>query len=92
VDEDVEKITMRTKYGSYEFLVMPFRLCNVLLTFTTLMNSTFHEKLDEFMIVYINDILVYSKTVEEHVKHLEYVWSKLQENHFFANRVKNEFA
>ncbi len=56
------------------------------------MNSTFHEKLDEFMIVYINDILVYSKTVEEHVKHLEYVWSKLQENHFFANRVKNEFA
>jgi hypothetical protein len=69
VDEDVEKITMRTKYGSYKFLVMPFGLCNVSLTFTTLMNFTFHEKLDEFMIIYINDILVYSKIVEEHVEH-----------------------
>jgi hypothetical protein len=92
VDEDVEKIAMRTKYGSYKFLVMPFELCNVMLTFTTLVNSTFHEKLDEFMIIYINDILVYSKIIEEHVEHLEYVLSKLQENQFFANRVKNEFA
>jgi len=68
---------MRTKYGSYKFLVMPFRLCNVLLTFTTFMNSNFHEKLDEFMIIYIDDVLVYFKTMKEHVEHLEYVMNKL---------------
>ncbi len=61
MDEDIEKTAMKTKYGSYEFLVMPLRLCNVLSTFMTLVNSIFHEKLDEFMIIYIDDILVYSK-------------------------------
>jgi hypothetical protein len=69
-DEDVEKIAMRTRYGSYEFLLMPFGLCNASLTFTTFMNSIFHEKLDEFVIIYINDILVCYKTIEEHVEHL----------------------
>jgi hypothetical protein len=46
--------------------------------FTTLMNSIFHKKLDKFMIIYIDDILMYSKITKEHVKHLEYVLSKLQ--------------
>lgn len=58
--------------------MMPFKLCNVLLTFTTLMNSIFHEKLNEFVIIYIDDILVYSEIVEEHAKHLKYVLNKLQ--------------
>jgi hypothetical protein len=70
VDKNVEKTAMKTRYGSYEFLVMPFGLCNVPLTFTTFMNSIFHKKLDEFMILYINDILVYSKIAKEHAKHL----------------------
>jgi hypothetical protein len=52
MDEDVEKITIRTMYGSYEFLVMPSRLCNVSLMFMTFMNSIFYEKLDKFMIIY----------------------------------------
>lgn len=69
-NEDVEKMTMRIKYGSYKFLVMPFGLCNVLLTFITFINLIFHENLDEFMIIYIDDILVYSKTMKEHVEHL----------------------
>ncbi len=56
---------------------MPFKLCNVSLTFTTFMNSIFHEKLNEFMIMYIDHILVYFKIVEEHVEHLEYVLNKL---------------
>jgi hypothetical protein len=64
VNEDVEKTTMRNIYGSYEFMVMPFGLCNTALTFTTFMNSIFHEKLDKFMIIYIDDILVYSMTIE----------------------------
>jgi hypothetical protein len=70
-------MVMKTKYDSYKFLVMPFGLCNVLSTFTTLMNSIFHEMLDEFMIIYNNDILLYSKITEEDVERLEYVLSKL---------------
>ncbi len=68
-DEDVEKMVMRTRYCSYEFLVTPFGLSNILSMFTTLVNSNFHENLDEFVIIYIDDILVYSKIVEEHAKH-----------------------
>jgi hypothetical protein len=74
-DENVEKMVMRTRYCSYEFLVTPFRLCNILSMFTTLMNSNFHEKLDEFMIIYIDDILVYSKIVEEHAEHWNMFWT-----------------
>jgi hypothetical protein len=68
---------MKTRYGSYELLVMPFKLCNVMLAFTTFMNSIFHEKLDEFVTIYIDDLLMYSKIVEEHAKHFEYGLSKL---------------
>jgi hypothetical protein len=60
--EDFEKTTMWTKYGLYEFLVMFFGLCNTLAIFKTLMNLIFHEKLDEFVIIYIDDIFIYSKT------------------------------
>ncbi len=90
--EDVEKMAMRTRYGLHEFLVMPFRSCNVSSMFTTLMNFIFHEKLDKFMIIYNDDILVYSKTTKEHVKHLKYILNKLHENRLFANKVKCEFA
>jgi hypothetical protein len=89
---DVEKTTMKTKYSSYEFLVMPFGLCNALSTFTTLMNSIFHKKLDEFMSIYIDDMLVYSKSTKEHVTYLEFVLQKFKENKLYINRVKNEFA
>ncbi len=70
MDEDVEKIAMKTRYGSYEFMVMPFGLYNTSSTFTTLMNFIFHEKLDKFMIIYIDDILMYSMTIEKHAEHL----------------------
>jgi hypothetical protein len=91
VNEDVEKMVMRTRYGSYEFLVMPFGLFNIPLMFTTFMNSIFHEKLDEFVIIYIDDILVYSKIIKEHVEHLQYVFNKLHDK-LFVNKAKNEFA
>jgi hypothetical protein len=64
---------MRMRDGSYEFLVMLFGLCNAPSTFITLMNSIFHDKLDKFLIIYIDDIFIYYKSVEEHVGHLEYV-------------------
>jgi hypothetical protein len=58
----------------------------------TLMDSIFHEKLDEFMIIYIDDIFEYTKMAKEHKEHLEYVLNKLYENKFFTNKAKSEFA
>ena len=63
---------------------MPYGLCNASATFTTLMNNIFHEYLDDFVIIYIDDILVYSKTAEEHAEHLEKVFQKLLSNKLYA--------
>jgi hypothetical protein len=68
------------------------RVSNALSTFITSMNSIFHKKLDEFVIIYIDDILVYSKFVEEHASHLEFVLQKFKEKKLYANQAKNEFA
>ncbi len=89
---DVEKMTKKTRYNFYEFLVMPFGMCNTPSTFTTLMNSIFHEKLDQFVIIYIDDILVYCKFTEEYMTHLEFVLYKLNKNKLYANRAKSEFT
>ncbi len=67
---DEKKTTCRTRYGSYEFLVMPFGLTNAHTTFCTLMNDIFQEWFDDFVVVYIDDILVYINSMEEHVEHL----------------------
>jgi hypothetical protein len=92
IDEDVENTTMRTMYGSCKFLMMPFGLFKAPLTFTILMNSIFHEKLNQFMIIHIDNILVYSKMTKKYVEHFEYVLNKLHENILFANKLKSEFA
>ena len=65
------KTVFRTRYGHFEFMVVPFGLINALATFMTLMHDIFHEFLDKFAIIYIDDILIYSKSMEEHEKHLE---------------------
>jgi hypothetical protein len=81
-DMDVKETNMRIRYGSYEFFVMSFGLCNTLSTFTTLVNLIFHKKLNEIIIIYIDDILVYSKFIEEHASHLEFLLQMFKENSY----------
>ncbi|GJX75613.1 putative reverse transcriptase domain-containing protein [Tanacetum coccineum] len=87
-EQDVPKTAFRTRYGHYEFLVMPFGLTNA---FMDLMNRIFHEYLDKFVIVFINDILVYSKTKEEHEEHLRIMLGTLRQKKLYAKFSKCEF-
>lgn len=89
---DEPKTTCVTRYGSYEFLVMPFGLTNAPATFCTLMNKIFHPYLDSFVVVYLDDIVVYSNTLEEHKQHLREVFKVLQENELYIKKEKCSFA
>jgi hypothetical protein len=88
---DIPKTTFTTRYGLYEYIVMSFGLTNAPAYFMYLMNKVFMEFLDKFVVVFIDDILVYSKTVEEHAEHLRLVLQKLRENKLYAKRSKCEF-
>ena len=90
--DDTHKTAFRTRYGHYEFMVMPFGLCNAPSTFQHLMNSTFQDYLDDFVIIYLDDIMIYSKTFNDHLKHLEIVFQKLREMKLYAKLQKCEFA
>lgn len=89
--EDTHKTAFRTRYGHYEFRVLSFGLVNAPATFTTLMNDVFHELLDDCVIVYLDDILVYSKTRAEHMVHLRKVLQLLRLNKLYAKREKCQF-
>jgi hypothetical protein len=89
---DEEKVACVTRYGSYEFLVMPFGLCNAPATFCTLMNDVFRPLLDKSVVVYLDDILVYSKNMEEHKQHLAEVFELLREHKLFVKKEKCSFA
>lgn len=88
---DIPKIAFRSRYEHYEFIVISFDLKNALAVFMNLMNKVFKEFLDTFVIVFINDILVYSKTKKKHEKHLRKVWETLQSNKLYAKFSKCEF-
>jgi len=78
VQGDEEKTACRTRYGSYEFMVMPFGLTYAPATFCTLMNDIFRKWPDDFVVIYINDILIYSGFLEEHAQHLGKVFQRLR--------------
>ena len=82
--EDVPKIAFRTRYGNYEFLVFPFGLTNAPAFFIDLMNKIFRPFLDKFVVVFIDNILVSSKTREEHANHLQMVLKTLEEHKLYA--------
>ncbi|GKB13163.1 putative reverse transcriptase domain-containing protein [Tanacetum coccineum] len=90
-DQDVSKTAFHTRYGHYEFLVMPFGLTNALAVFMDLMNRVFYEYLDRFVIVFINDILVYLKTSEEHKDHLHIVLEILRQKKLYEKFLKCDF-
>ncbi|KAL0401395.1 UNVERIFIED_CONTAM: RNA-directed DNA polymerase [Sesamum latifolium] len=89
---DEAKTTIVTRYGVFEFLVMPFGLTNAPATFSTLMNQVLHGFLDEFVVVYLDDIVIYSRTLAEHVKHLLQVLARLREYELYAKVPKCSFA
>jgi hypothetical protein len=79
-ESDIRKTTFHTRYGLYEYTVMSFRLTNAPAYFMYLMNKVFMEYLDRFVIVFIDDILIFSKTMEEHEEHLRLILEKLRSN------------
>ena len=79
-EEDINKTSLRTRYGHYEFTVVPFGLSNEPVVFVCLMNGIFIEYLDKFVIVFLDDILIYSKSEENHEQHLRMVSQVLSEH------------
>jgi len=89
--EDIPKTAFSTRYGLYEYLVMSFGLTNAPAHFMYLMNSMFMPELDKFVVVFIDDILIYSKNEEEHAEHLRIVLQRLREHKLYAKFTKCEF-
>ena len=90
-EQDIPKTAFTTRYGQYEYTVMSFGLTNAPAYFMNMMNKVFMEFLDKFVVVFIDDILVYSKNEEEHKEHLHLVLGKLREHQLYAKFSKCEF-
>jgi hypothetical protein len=87
-EEDINKTIFKKKYGQYEFVVVPFGLSSAVVVFMCLMNGVFREYLDKFVIVFLDDMVIYSKTKEEHEQHLRMVLQVLREHQLHAKLSK----
>ncbi|GKD11638.1 retrotransposon protein, putative, ty3-gypsy subclass [Tanacetum coccineum] len=90
-EDNIPKTAFRTRYGHFKFIVMPFGLTNTPTVFMDLMNRVCKHYLDKFVIVFIDDILIYSKTQEEHIEHLRLVLELLKKEKLYAKFSKCEF-
>lgn len=89
-EKDVEKTAFGSRFGLFEFMVLPFGLMNAPATFMKAMNNMFLDYLDEFIILYLDDILIYSSSADEHWRHLRLVFEKLRDNKFIVKESKCE--
>jgi hypothetical protein len=92
VEKDIPKTAFRTHEGHYEFLVMPFGLTNTPSTFQSLMNHIFNPYLRKFILVFFDDILVYSKDLKSHMEHLQVTLGLLRQNQLYAKMSKCRFG
>jgi hypothetical protein len=77
-EHDIQKTTFRCHYGHYEFFVMPFGLTNALTTFQSYMNHVFNKQLRKFLIIFFDDLLIYSRTWDDHLKHVDEILSIME--------------
>ena len=86
--QDVHKIVFKTRWGLYEFLVIPFGIANVLVQFMNMMNDLLGEYLDHFIFVFLDNVFIYSATRQDHDKHLQKILGKLKEYKLYAKASK----
>ena len=87
-EQDIPKTAFRTRWGLFEFLVMPFGITNAPSQFMNMMNDVLSDYLDDFVLVFLDDILIYSRTVEQHTEHLGKVLEALRKHHLYAKASK----
>jgi len=90
-EEDIHKTAFQTRYGHFEFTVLPMGLTNAPATFMTMINRIFGDLADKYVVAYLDDILVYSNTYEEHVAHVKEVLKRLKDNRLYAKPSKCDF-
>ena len=90
-ETDIPKTAFRTRYGHFEFAVVPFGLTNVLAAFMDLMHRVFQPYLDQFVVVFVDDILIYSQSEEEHEDHLRVILQLLRDHQLYVRFNKCEF-
>ena len=91
-EEHHEKTAFITKFGTYEFKVMPFELCNVPATFQRTMDKVLKDIKDQFIMVYLDDVIIYSKTFEEHLQYIKEVMERIRNAHLRLKAEKCKFA